>query len=60
VHGHIFANVLGQTVLDKDMIIGLVVEQLSDLQDYLVALKEEAAVAADDDDLVFTAVMKMV
>jgi hypothetical protein len=60
MHGNIFFKILRQTVFDKDMIIRLVVEQLMDLQDHLIALTEKAAVAADNDDLVFAAVMKMV
>jgi hypothetical protein len=60
VHGNIFFKILCQTVFDKDMIIRPVVEQLMDLQDHLIALNEETAVAADNDGLVFSAVMKMV
>jgi hypothetical protein len=41
MHSDIFTDVLGQTVLDKDMIIRLVVEQLMDLQNHLVALSRK-------------------
>jgi hypothetical protein len=60
MHGDVFLDILRQAVSDQDVLIGLVVEHLIDFQDHFIALAEKAAIAADDNRLVFPAEMEIV